>query len=320
MTKALLLVAVTCWMLAIVSLLHGTQGIYEDHRNMIAVSSGRLNLIAPRALARVSLLVQAQRPIREIRAVNVGLALIVSALVVLIGRALGVSGWISGAVMAVHPLTVETIAALSGRFELMAAIGVLSACLFALRGWWIVVILSVGFGIMGKESAGMAIALVPLALLARRWSWFALSACMVGIGVIVAQSYQWQFSLLMAHDHDMVMSSWEWFTLQSTATMRLLALSVIPWHQTLDYDYDALSTSFRLACVAGLAAVSMGALAFWRSNRIAACGLMWALLVSLPRLIVHTPRSYFNEHQWYLALVGVAIAFDALLSPRLEPA
>lgn len=45
-------------------------------------------------------------------------------------------------------------------------------------------------------------------------------------------------------------------------------------------------------------------------------GIVWCALVALPRFFVRTPLSPFNEHQWYLALPGVACVISGLIESR----
>ena len=109
-------------------------------------------------------------------------------------------------------------------------------------------------------------------------------------------------------------SALAWASIQAGAAWRVLVLTVLPIGQTVDFDYDALSIWYgRLALVA-LIALTVGAIRSWHRARAVACGACWIAIVIMPRLIAQTPKSYFNEHQFYLALVGVALMASAALS------
>lgn len=98
-----------------------------------------------------------------------------------------------------------------------------------------------------------------------------------------------------------------WLLIQATAAHRLIGLTVIPVGQTVDADLDRLPQP--VSGLMGLGTLGLLGVVAWRVRRrypLVTFGLTWMLIVSAPRLIIQTPRSQFNEHQWFLGLVGAA--------------
>ena len=207
----------------------------------------------------------------------------------------------------VNAVNVEAVAYLSGRSELVAAIGVLLACLAALDGTWWAVVPAMLIGLGGKESAIVAVALVPLGLWYQRGRpW--------GLVTVLA------LTLVLATVSTATPAIWwvgvpplSWALVQLTAIMRVIGLSLLPVWQTVDYDYAVVPLVVRL-----FSAVSLGAALVWvwlhRANRLLVYGTAWIVVTVAPRLIVPTPLSVFSEHQAYLAVVGVALVFASVLT------
>lgn len=297
--------------------LQTTQGTYEDHVQ-IAAAKTRERVLTPRGLSRWSLWYQVRRfgavP-WQMRAINLGLAALLSSLVGLLAFTMGLSGWMAAGVMALHPLMIETVATISGRAELLAAIGVVLACLCATQGWWPLVILGLFLGLLGKENAVVALALVPLTVMAGDQYRRSARVFWLGLAALVAISvWHWQAGTTVTiHESPL---AWAW--LQSGAAMRLITLAIVPHGLTVDYDYDALPRVWFLLSAGSLAALTWIAVQTWERWRLLSFSLAWVLVVCLPRLIVQTPKSYFNEHQFTLAMVGVAIGFAALAQQLQE--
>lgn len=147
------------------------QWIYEDRAHVRV--TGEL-VAGPRLLTDASWYVLqkiAPGP-QAARWANLLLHGIVAALVWQLARRIGVSSlgaYLTAGLVLLHPLAVETVSYPAQRGELFAAIGVLTACLCAAGTWWrwptaLVLIGAVGFGLLGKESAVVALGLVPLTL------------------------------------------------------------------------------------------------------------------------------------------------------------
>lgn len=209
----------------------------------------------------------------------------------------------AAAFFGLNAVGVEAVAYLSGRSELIAALGVTGACLAALqRRWWLVGVGAL-VGVGGKESAIVALLLVPLCLwYARgpRWAWgVGLGAVLVGGGIARRTATWWV---------DWAPGSWA--LLQVSAWARLSVLSVLPFGQTVDYDYAHVPLALQVVALAALVAAGWWA----RASRLRWFGACWVALASAPRLIVPTPRSVFSEHQFYLPLVGMAIVLASCLT------
>lgn len=300
------------WLLVGHACLQTTQGTYEDHVQ-IAQAQHRSALLAPRGLSRWLVWYQVQRfgavP-WQFRLGNLGLSAIVIVLVGLLAHELGLSSWIAAGVMALHPLMIETIATISGRAELVAAIGVLGACLCALRGRMALGIGCFSLGLLGKESAIVGLVLVPLTFMVKHPNRVTLESIAIRLGVIAAVCVWYRHIGIMASAPAQSMVTWA--LLQSGAAMRLITLAIVPHGLTVDYDYDALPRIWFLLSAGSLLALTWTAGRLWRYRPTLGLGLSWVLIVCLPRLIIQTPKSYFNEHQFTLAMVGIALGTAAL--------
>ena len=266
--------------------------------------------------------------------VNVGLHLLVAVLFGVLLWRLGLSriaAVFGAALLALHPLASEPVAYLSARPELFAAIGILGACALALTRWrwWtaLSVLVAVLFGLAGKETALVALMLVPFLLWRtghQRARWAGLGSAVLLLAGVTLQG-GW---LSIINRGDMTIeqaglmvsttAAWfPWLALQATAAMRLLGqavFSLLPATSalTVDYDYDLLAGWVRLGSV--LALIAMGILAYRQRHTrpLVTIGLGWFLLALLPRLIVQTPRGYLNEHQFLVPFMGLLITFVAI--------
>lgn len=227
-------------------------------------------------------------------------------------RGLGISrdgAWAAVTLWSVHPLTVETVAYLSSRGELWTGLAILAA------GWlatgptavWAGIPLVLGLGILGKEFAVLGVGLVALVWWTQGRRWPAYVAGLLTLGVL---------SIAIANAHigegGGASVTWvDWLLLQSTAAHRLLTMTVIPSGMTIDYDYDAVAFGWRLVAVGVLVGLAVLAWTIRQHAPLVSLGLGWMLLVTVPRLIVRTPRSFLNEHQFYAALIGWAVILGA---------
>lgn len=227
-------------------------------------------------------------------------------------------GLVAGAVYALHPSMTETVVYLSARPELLAATGVLGACLVAAGAWWrplhaLALLLSLVFGLLGKETAALGPLLVALVMWASG-SWRAAPRWAQGLAIIVVllvnvAFIQWWIVRGAWHlgEAPGVDIRWtEWVGLQASASHRSIALWVWPFAggHTVDYDYDRLTSAMRLTST--LTLVIATAVLTWiaRRHRLAAVGLLWCVITIGPRFIVQTPRSVLNDHQLYLPFAG----------------
>lgn len=242
--------------------------------------------------------------------VSLGLHLVVMSLVLALvwsftGHAIATG--LAAAFFGLNAMGVESVAYLSSRGELVAAIGVLGACLAALHRRWLLVGLLAALGMAGKETAAVVVMLVPLCLWYQRgrgWGWVAALGG-VGLGFVIRHETWYWWSLWHARPLP-------WALLQSTAMARVLALSVLPFGQTVDYDYARVPMVLEWFAASFLLAGVLWALV--QRHRLRVCGVAWIACAVAPRLLVPTPASVLSEHQFYLPLVGVALILASLLT------
>lgn len=246
-------------------------------------------------------------------ALNGALHLVVVALTgLLLWQITGSGWWAQGgaAIVALHPITVEAVAYAAGRADLIAAIGVLGALTACLAGgaWLLVVPFAAAVAYAGKETAIVGLALLPLVLWARRDVRTELVAWILCGSAAILSAIWWpRFVPMLAAGESvgLTVEPWPWLLAQAEAIWRLVVLSVAPlWLSVApSVTGDGLPGLAALVLLAGLLE---GA---WRTREThprLAFGLLWCAIVAAPRLLVRTPGSVLNEHQWYLALPGVA--------------
>lgn len=281
--------------------------VYEDRAYRDAVAAG--SSWRPLTLWTWAL---APTPISA-HALNLGLHLVVAALLGWLVLMLGSShlaGWAATAIFAVHPLTVEAVAYASGRAELLAAIGVILACLCAVKGRWWLCAGCLAFGLAGKESAVVGLLLVPLvAWRSNRERWpavMALALILAGIAFV-----GWS-DLINRGEANGFTTTWgAWLLVQSTAVIRLITQAVLPLSLTVDFDYDAVPLLVRIVSLVAL--LGLAAFALSQRRTLVGIGLLWCLLAVSPRLAAQTPKSYLNEHQFYTPFAGLVIAGAGLV-------
>lgn len=265
-----------------------------------------------KAAMRESWCAQAGQPATAFHFVSLGLHLIVVGLVgalvwMLTGHAW--AAWLAAAFFGVNAVGVEAVAYLSSRGELIAAIGVLGACLAALHRSWLLVGLLIVLGLTGKETAIVAVMLVPLCLWYQRgrpWGLLAALAWAV-LGVLILRETATWWPWWQARP-----ALGSWALLQTTAIARVLVLSVLPFGQTVDYDYARVPMALEWFAASFLLAGMIWAVL--QPSRLRLCGVAWIVCAVAPRLLVPTPASVFSEHQFYLPLVGVALVLASFFT------
>lgn len=242
---------------------------------------------------------------------NLALHLVTVGLVGLLARDLGsrLTGWTAASLFAVHPLNVEAVAYAAGRADVLAAMGVVGACLLARRGVWLGAGLCLWLGWCAKETAIVGLPLVLLVATDRpRWIW---GACGVGLVAGVLALGGWSQLVNLGEMPGVSVTAGSWFLAQATAAWRLVSQTLMPLGLTVDPDIDAVPHLLRWVSVAGLGALALLA---WRQRRtVIGLGLAWTLIAILPRLIVQTPQSYLNAHQFYVPVIGLLLAGSGLV-------
>lgn len=221
-----------------------------------------------------------------------------------------VAAGVAVAFFGVNAVNVEAVAYLSSRSELIAGLGVVGACLAALRGRWGWMLLALLAGMGGKETAVIALMLVPLCLWWQRrgvWGWLTALSTVIVLSVLVSVTAQWWWAV----------NAGSWVGQQASAMARVLLVSVIPVGQTVDYDYARVPVALQVLAGTALLAGLLWAWTVRHAHPLTWLGTCWIWLSLLPRLIVPTPLSVFPEHQLYLPLVGVSLIVASVLSERL---
>jgi hypothetical protein len=289
--------------------------VYEDYKavDACAVHAGesqpwlaRLGL-RERGLTRASWCWQ--QSAQAMRWTNLGLHLVVVGLVWRLAWALtgeSVASMLAAAFFGLNAVAVESVAYLSSRGELIAAIGVLGACLAARHRQWVAVAPLLLLGWLGKETAVVGLLLVPL--VARSWTGLAVGAAVLVAGILTKTALWWTYADMPGR--------LDWALVQGTALARLLVLSIVPVGQTVDYDYATVPAAMQgFACAMLLAGLVWAAM---QRSRVLLMGAVWVLCAAAPRLLVPTPRSVFSEHQFYVPLVGVALMLASVFLEQQE--
>lgn len=297
--------------------------VYEDARWMASCDHASSQWqAAPRSLMRWTWCWQAAytpSP-QAFHAVNLMLHGLVSGLLGVLIWSVTASeraAWMASSLFLLHPLQMESVAYLSGRGDVLAGLAVVGACLAALhRAWWVVAACLL-LGVLVKEFALVALGLVPLVLLTQlrltQRNIYAIASfrdrsVLRGCAALTVVTLAGLYWLELQH-WSMALS---WVGLQSTAVIRLMALTLIPLGQTIDYDYALVPTVARVVAVALFVTLAMAAWRVRRTTPLVACGLGWIVIATWPRFLVQTPASVFNEHQFYVPLMGFTFLVAAL--------
>lgn len=230
-------------------------------------------------------------------------------------RQLGISrlgAYAIAALLAVHPIASEAVAYAASRAELLAAIGVIGACLVVSvprMPWrWLAVVVSLVFGLGGKESALVAVLLVPLTCVAvGRLHWTRAVAGLVVASLVLSSTVDVQALINWGEAPQLQVSALDWISAQSAAAYRLIGVAISGMGMTIDADIDLLTMTAQRVAAGALALLALVAILLRRTQPLLAFGLAWCLISLLPRLIVQTPRSYLNEHQFLIPLIGLTI-------------
>jgi len=279
-------------------------------------------------LARLAIRNLAGQPIRSSLTV-VGVAVAIAALA---RRWTDDAGaLVAGLLFAVHPLHVEAVANVVGRAELMAALFTVLAVYASLVrqsvGWSAA---ALGLGLLSKENAAVAPALIALAWMLglarpdrRRVGLFLASWVIVCGAYAVARA-------VVRHPFAAYESIAPMFVGESPLTVRLTALygltdvaRLLVFPLTLRVDYSpaertVVTTPLDPRFLAGLAcALIWGALlwlAWKRGRKLEAFGLGWIGIALLPVANLLYPAGfYLAERTLYLPSVGLVIAAAAWL-------
>lgn len=287
--------------------------VYED---AVWHAASRGSLLSARGLTRWSW--DFQRAFlpspQAYHAVNLGLFAGLLALTGLVASRLGLTphgAYAVTGVLAVHPGAVESAAYAAARPELLAALGVMGACLASLcetRWRWLLVTGAILLGLGGKETALVALLLIPLV----RWAvdrplswWYALVPLTATTGMMTAYG-GWLRVVNYAEIEPLAWSTW--LLLQSAAAYRLIGVALSGTGMTLDADIDRIPLTAQYLSLVALSGIALLAWLIRRSHPLASVGVAGYVICLVPRLLVQTPRSYLNDHQHLMHLVFLTIA------------
>lgn len=254
---------------------------------------------------------------------HASVAVLVWAWLYLTGFSISAS-WVGATLILWHPMAVEATAYIAGRPDLIAGFLVMLACCLANLGavsraacvGAVMVALLSG---TGKDVGLIACLFVPLILMSRRQWWRAAGCTIVlaGAGAAlwgehVLATLRWSIAgngmgARVIQQVDPV----EWIRWQSTAAVRMIGLLPVPIGQNVVFDVELVPVGMQWLSVAWL--LLLASVSVWlvqRHGKVAG-GIAWMLAVIVPRLIIRTPLSVFNEHQFYLALPGAALIVAA---------
>ena len=239
---------------------------------------------------------------------------------------------IAGVLFAVHPVHVEAVANVVGRAELMAAFFTILTVYAALTrrhvGWSAA---ALGFGLLSKENAAVAPALVVWAWLLgldrpdrRRMasllaSWVLVGAVYAAVRMVIRRPFGEYMSIASMF----LGASWLSVRLTAVAALADVArLLVFPLTLRIDYSPNErtlvtspvdLRFAAGLACGAAWAALTF--IAWRRGRRVEAFGLGWIGAAFLPVANLLYPAGfYLAERTLYLPSAGLALAAAAALA------
>lgn len=207
----------------------------------------------------------------------------------------------AAAVFLLHPIQTESVAYLTGRWELV------STCLILLTlvsPWWLATVTAV----LAMTTKTSAIIVLPLILLVRRRGddpilLVPILGAVVVAGLALYADRVGKVPYLFMSPYGPV----EYAARQAVAFWRLLALVVVPWGQTVDHDWAHVPVWTVAAAIPAL--MGVGVEIARRRTEFPLCWLAagWILICVAPRFVIRTPE-LMAEHHFYPVMVGVALA------------
>ena len=296
--------------------------VYEDDRMLAAGGPSAWSAVFTRGRALTNQSWQVIRTPRASHALNLALHVGNVLLAGLLFRQITGLSWIGYGVaglMALHPLTIESVAYATSRAELIAALGALGslvAVLARVRWAWLLTVPCLVMAYTGKETGVVAVALIPLVLWGAGRVMQATVACWVMGGALIVTLPIWlpevPRMITIGFTSRLRVDGLSWLLTQTEAIWRLVVLSVAPFWLSVT---PVTSARMAVGLVALILLIGLLEIA-WRARQIApllTLGIVWCAIVAAPRLFVRTPLSPFNEHQWYLAIPGVACCWMACI-------
>lgn len=267
---------------------------------------------------------------------NLAIHLATGAVVFVLAEQLGFLAWFAAGMFLVAPIALEGVAYINGRGDLLVTFWIVAclACVTAEWAWWGVgAVCCTILAFASKESAVALVGLVPLCWwLARRNGPLAATVTTVSLwyatgGLSTALDFQTAAKFsgpyigtkavgtplggLVDVPKILIPHGWDWAAIQATAAWRYVTLSIWPKGFAIDHDYDHVAVFIRDGLLVAWLSIPL-TLWWWRKQIdprwVFAILLTWIAVA--PRLVVPVPLSYFNEHQWRLASVGMALLWS----------
>lgn len=231
---------------------------------------------------------------------------------VLIGVLVGgarrpLAAFTAAGVFLLHPLQAEAVAYVTGRWELLVALGILVG-LLAIRSEepsrGLVVAGAGLFALAAKPSGVVAPALILLGASTWAAAWVPVTIWTCGFAVLVPRIWRilWSPSAL-AVDVSPLLYAWQQFT----TALQYLGMVIVPVGQTIDHEPGLIGTGM-------LGLLAWFALFYFRPSSRPILGLMlaWIAIALAPRLVARIPE-YLNEHQFYVPMIGVSLALGRVV-------
>lgn len=267
-------------------------------------------LFRPRALTGATFF-YTESPVSA-HGLNVALHLITGAAVYSLALMLGLSSMAAacaGGMFLLHPLNSQAVLYVSGRADLIAALGAVLAAITAVQGWLGWAVVGCVLAVAGKETGFMAVPIVGWWAVLKHWRIPRLLAITgIGLAVLIAWRTMWGNDYIGASDRGPV----AYALTQSAAVGGYLWRVVWPFRLSVIHDWDLVAQGQMI--VGAYAVLSLMGLAWWtrRAWPTLSFGCAWIILALLPRFVVRIPE-LLHEHQLYLAMVGVCLVTGALI-------
>ena len=239
------------------------------------------------------------------------------------GESATVTGFVTAAVFAVHPMMTEAVGYVTGRSEVLFTffflLGFLSGRRWMIDGgrrWWIACIASWIAGVLAKETAAM----LPAVLLA--YDWFVLDGDRAErrrrflylqlpmLGVALAAGIGRIAVLKLIEFPGSPGADGRYALVQIEVTWRYLALFLAPRGQSIFHAVTLIDSFTSLRAIINLAALAAFlSLAWWlrRAHGLVGFGLVWFILLLVPTAVLFTlgRGEAMVERRTYLPAVGL---------------
>lgn len=313
--------------------------VYEDIRtvigNGIAQQTEPWHLHELRSLSSLSFrlnhAIDGNNP-RGYHALNVALHLVNGVLVYGIAAAISepLGAVLAAAIFLLSPLQIESVAYVTGRTELLAALMVLLALWLSVQPpklWHLLGIPAcLLLGLLTKETAAVGFLLVPLSyalqypgILTQLREEGDLPSVLAILALVggAAAWLLWPLRHLGFGTTGSERGLVPYIAIQAAAFWRYVPMVFVSYGQTIDHDYDLIPHALAYVALFALVGLAVYTVRQWRRGAAAeAFALSMVLIAVLPRLVFRIPE-YLNEHQMYLPMVGMSLFLGDWLSDAL---